>query len=530
MFDYIVVGSGAAGSVLASRLSEDPSVTVCLLEAGSADRSALIHCPAGYAGMVKLGLANWDFLTVPQPGLNGRRGYQPRGKVLGGSTSINSMIYIRGQQQDYDDWAAAGNPGWSWADVLPYFKRAEHNERGEDAWHARGGPLNVMDLMAPNRISQAFVQAAVQAGYPANPDFNAQTQEGVGLYQVMQRGGERWSAAKAYLTPVLAQRSNLQVLCDTQALRVLFEGRRASGVEVSQGGARRTLVARREVLLCAGALQSPQILQLSGVGDGAMLQGLGLQTVHHLPGVGRNLHDHIDVTQAYAAPQVKDLFGISPGGIVDVLQGLQQWRSERRGILTTNFGEAGGFIRSTPDAARPDLQFHFAPIKVIDHARKTLFGRGYVCHVCLLRPKSRGSIRPADADARTTPLIDPAFLSERDDVDRLVQGFKLMRRILQQPAMAGLGGRELKSSAVAQSDAEIEHFVRGRADTIYHPVGSCRMGADEQAVVDHRLRVHGLQGLRVVDASVMPDIVSGNTTAPTVMIAEKASEMIRADA
>jgi choline dehydrogenase-like flavoprotein len=528
MFDFVIVGSGAAGSVLAARLSEDPQTRVCLLEAGGMDRSAFIHCPAGYAGMVKLGMANWDFETVPQPGLNGRRGYQPRGKVLGGSTSINSMIYIRGQREDYDQWSAAGNPGWGWADVLPYFRRAEHNERGEDAWHARGGPLNVMDLMAPNRVSRAFVQAAVQAGYPANADFNAEVQEGVGLYQVMQRGGERCSAAKAYLTPLLGRRANLQVITDARVARVTFDGQRASGVEVMQAGVARTLQARREVLLCAGALQSPQILLLSGVGDGERLRELGLTTVHHLPGVGRQLHDHVDVTQAFAAPQIKELYGISPGGIWDVLTGLLQWRRERRGILTTNFGEAGGFIRSSPDEDRPDLQFHFAPIKVIEHARKTLLGRGYVCHVCLLRPKSRGSVTLASADARAAPLIDPAFLAERDDVDRLVHGFKLMRSILQQPALAGLGGRELRASAQAQTDAEIEQFVRGRADTIYHPVGTCRMGQGPDDVVDAQLRVHGLEGLRVVDASIMPSIVSGNTTAPTVMIAEKAADMIRA--
>ena len=530
MFDYIVVGAGAAGSALASRLSEDPAVSVCLIEAGSPDRSALIHCPAGYAAMVKTGIANWGFETVPQPGLNGRRGYQPRGKTLGGSTSINSMIYIRGQREDYEHWAAQGNPGWAWADVLPYFKRAEHNERGADAWHARGGPLNVMDLLQPNRYSSVFVQAGLQAGYPANADFNAEVQEGIGPYQVMQRGGERFSAAKAYLTPILAQRKNLQVLTDAVVSRVLFEGRRAVGVELLQGGSARTLQAQREVLLCAGALQSPQLLQLSGVGDGEALRQHGIASVHHLPGVGRHLHDHVDVTQAYDANHLKEMMGLSLGGVWDVLKGALQWHRERRGILTTNYAEAGGFIRSSPEVATPDLQFHFAPIKVVDHARKTLFGRGYVCHVCLLRPQSRGSVALASSDPRAVPLIDPAFLSERDDLDRLVQGFKLMRRMLQQPALASLGGRELPRSATAQSDAQIEQFVRGHADTIYHPVGSCRMGPGPDDVVDAQLRVHGVQGLRVVDASIMPRIVSGNTTAPTIMIAEKAAEMIRASA
>lgn len=530
MLDYIVVGGGAAGAVLAARLSEDTQTQVALLEAGPTDRSAFVHCPAGFALMARTGIANWGFETLPQPGLNGRRGYQPRGKVLGGSTSVNAMIYIRGQREDYAHWAALGNPGWGWDDVLPYFKRAEHNERGADAWHGSGGPINVMDLQAPNRVASLFVQAGAQAGYALNPDFNAADQEGVGLYQVMQRGGERCSTARAYLAPLAGQRPNLQLLTDTQVARVRFAGRRATGVEVLQGGSLRTLSARREVLLCAGALQSPQILLRSGVGDGEHLQAQGVPLVHHLPGVGRHLHDHIDVTQVYDAPGQNDLFGLSPRGIWQALQGLRQWRRERRGILTTNFGEAGAFIRSEPGVVTPDLQLHFVIGKLVDHGRKTVFGHGFSCHVCLLRPRSRGRITLAGTDPLAAPAIDPGFLSDRDDVQRLVRGFRLMRHILAQPALATLGARERAASACAQSDAEIEAFVRGHADSIYHPVGSCRMGPGLDDVVDARLRVHGVQGLRVVDASIMPRIVSGNTTAPTVMIAEKAADLIRADA
>jgi len=527
MFDYIIVGGGSAGCVLAARLSEDPATRVCLIEAGPPDKSVLIHCPAGLALLAQTGQANWAFQTVPQPGLNGRRGYQPRGKVLGGSSSVNAMIYLRGQREDYDGWAAAGNPGWGWSDVLPYFKKAEHNERGADAWHATGGPLNVMDLRSPNRFGPVFVQAAMQAGYAANPDFNGESQEGVGMYQVTHKGGERFSAAKAYLTPNLG-RKNLQVLTGAQVTRVLLEGRRAVGVELREGAATRSLRATREVLLCAGALQSPQLLMLSGVGPGAQLQRHGIPVAHDLPGVGQQLHDHVDVVQVVDAPHLKDLFGLSPSGAWRALQGIFEWRRQRSGMLTTNFAEAGGFIRSQPGEARPDLQLHFVIGKLIDHGRKTVFGHGYSCHVCLLQPKSRGSVTLASADPAAAPLIDPAFFAERDDLQRLLRGFKLMRGILQQPALAGYRGRELAASAEATSDAQIEAFIRSRADTIYHPVGSCRMGPGEPGdVVDAELRVHGVEHLRVVDAAIMPTIVSGNTNAPTIMIAEKAADMIR---
>jgi choline dehydrogenase-like flavoprotein len=530
-FDILIVGAGSAGCVLAGRLSEDPALRVGLIEAGPPDKSVLIHCPAGLALLAQTGAANWGFETVPQPGLNGRRGYQPRGKVLGGSSSVNAMIYARGHRADYDAWAAEGNPGWSFDEVLPWFKHAEHNERGADAFHGTGGPLNVADLRSDATWRERFTQAGVQAGYPRNPDFNGAEQEGFGPYQVTHRNGERFSAAKAYLTPQLS-RPNLQVLTGAQVLRVRFEGGRAVGVDVRMGGAERTLKARREVILSAGALQSPQLLMLSGVGPGAHLQALGLPVLHDLPGVGQHLHDHIDVVQVVDAPGHHDLFGLSLAGAVRAMRGIFEWRRQRTGMLTTNFGEGGAFLRSTPEEPVPDLQLHFVVGKLVDHGRKTVFGHGYSCHVCLLRPKSRGSVTLASPDPLAAPLIDPAFLSDPDDTARLVRGFKLMRHILAQPALAQYGGREVAASSAAQTDAEIEAYVRQQADTIYHPVGTCRMGPAHQAaeggsVVDAELRVHGLQGLRVVDASVMPQIVGGNTNAPTIMIAEKASELIR---
>jgi choline dehydrogenase-like flavoprotein len=527
MFDYIIVGGGSAGCVLAARLSEDPSINVALLEAGPADSSVLIHCPAGLAALAKFSLSGWDINTVAQPGLNGRQGYQPRGKVLGGSSSINAMIYTRGHRADYDHWAALGNTGWGYDDVLPYFKKAEHNERGADAFHATGGPLNVMDLRSPNRFSALFTQAAVQAGHQANPDFNAAEQEGVGLYQVTHKNGERFSAAKGYLTPNL-NRPNLQVFTSARTTRIVLEKKRAVGVEFEHQGQLKQLKCQREVLLCAGAFQSPQILMLSGVGPHQHLIDNGIATQHHLPGVGQNLHDHVDVVAVVDAPQAKELFGVSPSGAMQAIKGVFEWRKQRSGMLTTNFAEAGGFIKSQPSEVIPDLQLHFVVGKLINHGRTTTWGHGYSCHVCLLRPLSRGSVTLASNDPMALPLVDPDFLSSRDDMDRLIRGFKLMRQILGQDALAQFGGQELATSAVAQTDGQIEQFIRDHADTIYHPVGTCRMGQDDMAVVDAQLRVRGLQGLRVVDASIMPRVVGGNTNAPVVMIAEKAADLIRA--
>ena len=532
-FDHVVVGGGSAGCVLAARLSEDPGVRVCLLEAGPADTSVLIHCPAGLALLAKTGTANWAFETVPQAGFGGRRGYQPRGKTLGGSSSVNAMIYLRGAPSDYDGWAAEGNPGWAWDDVLPFFKRAEHNERGANPWHGTGGPLNVADLRSPHRFGPIFVDAGVEAGYARNPDFNGRAQEGVGLYQVTHRDGERCSAAKAYLAPALAApaRPNLTVVTGARTTRVLVEAaagrRRAVGVEAIVDGARRRFLATREVVLSAGALQSPQLLLLSGIGPGAELQAHGIPVVHDLPGVGRHLHDHVDVVQVLDAPRLTDLFGVSPRGIANLVSGVLEWRRHRKGLLTTNFAEAGGFVKSSPGRAEPDLQLHFVVGKLVDHGRTSVYGHGYSCHVCLLDPQSRGSVTLARADPLAGPRIDPAFFAVDDDLERLADGFLEMRRILAQPVLAAFGARELETSARARTRDEVRAFLRAHADTIYHPVGTCRMGRGPLDVVDAELRVRGVEGLRVVDASIMPTIVRGNTNAPTVMIAEKAAELMR---
>ncbi len=527
--DYVIVGGGSAGCVLAARLSEDPAVQVTLLEAGAPDSSVLIHCPAGLAVMARSPTSrlahNWALSTVPQPGLNGRRGYQPRGKVLGGSSSINAMIYARGVPQDYDAWAAEGNAGWGWDDVLPFFKRAEHNERGADALHGADGPLNVMDLRDPNPFSLAFVEAGVQAGYRHNTDFNGVDQEGVGLYQVTHRHGERFSAAKAYLTPNRA-RPNLRVVTGAHATRVLIESGRAVGVAYVQGGAEHTVRAGREVILSAGALLSPQLLMLSGIGPAAHLRQHGIEVRHDLPGVGEHLHDHPDVVQVWDANQAHELFGLSMRGGWRVAKAIGQWRRERRGMLTTNFAEAGGFIKSDASEPVPDLQLHFVVGKLVNHGRDTVFGHGFSCHVCVLRPRSRGSLRLASSDPLAAPLIDPAFLQDEDDTRRMVAGFRQMRELLSQPALARRGGVE--RSAAARSDAEIEAFIRQNADTIYHPVGTCRMGQGAMDVVDDHLRVRGIDALRVVDASVMPGIVGGNTNAPVIMMAEKAAALLRA--
>ncbi|HEX7964859.1 MAG TPA: choline dehydrogenase [Gammaproteobacteria bacterium] len=521
-FDYVVVGGGSAGCVLAARLSEDPAVSVCLLEAGGAGTGWGVKIPLGIMFTVPAPFINWCFKTVPQPGLNGRRGYQPRGRVLGGSSAINAMIYTRGHASDYDAW---GVPGWSYKEVLPYFRRSEGNARIHDAYHGDSGPLPVNDLYTDNPMDKVFLEAARQAGHVENPDFNGATQEGVGLYQVTQQNGERWSVARTYLHPVMS-RPNLTVLNHAHARRVLFTGKRATGVEYQRRGKRESLQARREVILSAGAFQSPQLLLLSGIGDSKQLQEFGLPVVQHLPEVGENLQDHLDFTLIHRSSSL-DLLGGSPRGVLKLIRQVFRFRRERRGMLTTNVAEAGGFLKSDPKLPAPDIQLHFCTAVVHNHGRTLAhLLHGYSLHACVLRPKSRGRVTLASADPLAAPLIDPKFLSAPQDMAVLVKGFKLARAILGAPAFAPYRKGELFTAKV-QTDAEIEAAIRVRADTIYHPAGTCRMGTDTGAVVDPELRVNGVQNLRVVDASIMPVLIAGNTNAPTVMIAEKAADFIR---
>ena len=524
MFDYIVVGSGSGGSVVASRLTEDPNIKVCLLEAGKPDKSILIHAPIGVAALLPRKFYNWGFDTVPQPHLKGRKGYQPRGKTLGGSSSINAMLYIRGHRSDYDGWAELGNTGWGWDDVLPYFKKSENNERGDDDLHGSGGPLNVADLRSNMPICEVFADAAMQVQLPKTNDFNGPEQEGVGPYQATQKNGERWSAAKGYLTPNL-DRPNLTVITEAHATKILLDGKRATGIAYSQKGKISEIKAAREVILCGGAFASPQLLLLSGIGPAEELKGYGIDVAHDLKGVGKNLQDHIDYVSAYKSSS-RDTMGISLGGGIDLFKGISEWRKKRTGIISSPLAEYGAFLKTDPSLSRPDIQLHFVIGPLDDHARKTHLGHGYSCHVCVLRPESRGYVGLNSKDPLAAPLIDPNFLAEQTDLDTLVKGVRQMQKILDAPAFDSYRGKPLYPVDFNSEDSIID-AIRSRADTVYHPVGTCKMGTDDMAVVDPELRVRGITGLRIADAAVMPTLIGGNTNAPTVMIGEKAADMIK---
>lgn len=469
---------------------------------------------------------NWRFETVPQAGLNGRRGYQPRGRGLGGSSAINAMLYVRGHPGDYDEWEALGCTGWGWDEVLPVFKRAESNVRGADAWHGDAGPLHVSDQDYAHEGSLAFIDACGQLQIPHNPDFNGARQEGAGLFQVTQKGGERWSAARAYLDSARA-RGNLRTITDATVERVLFEEGRAWGVAYRVGNETRTIRARRGVVLAGGVFGTPQLLMLSGIGPARHLAEHRIQPRFDRPAVGSDLQDHLDYTAAFET-EGSLFLGKSLAGSMKALGGMWRWFRSRTGAMTTPYAEAGAFVRSALGVDRPDLQLHFLIAIVEDHGRTSVPGHGFSCHACVLRPHSRGTVRLASPDARAAPLIDPQFLSDRRDVDLLMQGVRMMYRVLDQEPIARYRGRD-RYPIDLDDDVALEALIRARSDTIYHPVGTARMGADEDAVCDPRLRVRGVDGLWIADASVMPRLIGGNTNAPSIMIGERCADFIRAD-
>jgi len=522
-YDYVIVGGGSAGCVLANRLSANPANRVLLLEAGPSDWHPLLHMPAGIARLSHNRRLNWSYFTEPEPALNGRRLWWPRGKTLGGSSSINAMCYIRGAAADYDSWAAAcGDPRWSWEQVLPWFLHSEDNSRGASALHGVGGPLGVSDLRHHNVLSAALVEAAASAGYGRNDDFNGERQAGFGLYQVTQRRGARCSTAAAFLKPV-RQRANLQVRTHALVERVLLDHGRAVGVQLRQRQRAAERIEAGEVILAGGAINSPHLLMLSGLGPADHLREHGIAVLADLPDVGAHLQDHLDVSTLDRSTQK-----VSYDHLNELAAGLR-WLRHRDGPGSSNIAEAGGFVRSRlADDERCDLQFHFIPALLDDHGRHRLPGYGYTMHACYLHPRSRGRLRLKSADPARPIMIHANYLGDPEghDLQRMIEAARLSREIFDQPAFAAYRGGPVFPEHALRTDAEYADFIRRKAETVYHPVGSCRMGKDDRAVVDSELRVRGVQGLRVVDASVMPSLPSGNTNAPTIMIAERASSLL----
>ncbi|MDE2395781.1 MAG: GMC family oxidoreductase N-terminal domain-containing protein [Burkholderiales bacterium] len=554
-FDYIVVGAGSAGAVLAGRLSEDPATRVLLLEAGPPDTSFWIHLPIGYGKTMWSPAVNWRFETDPDPNMNGRRIYWPRGKTLGGSSSINGLIYIRGQREDYDHWAALGNEGWSFDEVLPFFRKSERNQRGADAFHGGNGPLAVSDIGDRNELIEAFIAGAGERGVPRTEDFNGAAQEGAGYYQLTTERGWRCSTAKAYLKPARG-RANLRIETDAFAAGLLMEGRRAVGVRWRQGGQMREARARAEVLLAAGSIQSPQLLQLSGIGPAALLREHGIPVVHELAGVGENLQDHLQIRLIFECTKPITTNDALNSWIGQARLGLQ-WLLHRSGPLAVGINQGGCFMRALPEdgpqtrrfasgpprghespgkagstheAKRPDIQFHVATLSADMAGGKVHPFSGFTMSVCQLRPESRGRIAIRSTDPFEPPSMQPNYLATDLDRRTAVAAVKAARAIAAAPAMRPYVKREVKPGPDTADDAALLEFCRNNGATIFHPSGTCSMGRDAMAVLDARLRVHGIQGLRVVDCSAMPTLVSGNTNAPAVMMAEKAVQMIREDA
>ncbi|MGJ8674634.1 MAG: GMC family oxidoreductase [Pseudoalteromonas sp.] len=527
-FDIIIVGAGSAGAVLANRLSENPKLSVCLLEAGGKDTHPAIHIPFGLSFLSSIKSVTWGFETHKEPNLNGRELFWPRGKTLGGSSSINAMCYIRGAAQNYNDWAESGLTGWSWNDVLPYFKKSEDNTRGASEFHAIGGSQTVSDLKHVNTLSNDFITSSVANGLAESQDFNGESQEGVGLYQVTQRNGSRCSTAKGFLSDEIQARPNLHIMTNVEVKRVTLDNNIATGIEIFSNNTKQYLYAKKRVILSAGAIGSPQILMQSGIGNEEHLKSLDIDVKAHLPGVGQNLQDHLDGTILFKTKDTRS-YGLSMSALLkNAAEPINYWLN-KEGMFTSNIAEGGAFFKSDPEMLLPDLQLHFLPALLVDHGRSKPWGHGFTIHFCNLYPKSRGEILLKKVDGEISADIRPNYLSHEDDIKPLVAGFKWCRKISNTSPL-GDGAREWIPGEDVQSDDEIIDYLRGNAETVYHPVGTCKMGADgdELAVVDTNLNVKGMTNLMVVDASVMPNIIGGNTNAPTIMIAEKAADLLKA--
>jgi len=519
MYDYIIIGAGSAGCVLANRLSEDPKVKVLLLEAGGRDTRKEIHIPLAFSKLFK-SPCDWAYYTEPEAQLCNRSLYWPRGKVLGGSSSINAMIYIRGNRADYDQWRDQGNPGWSYADVLPYFKKSENQEHGASEYHGASGQLRVSDLRTVNPLSDAFVEAGQEAGFKRNPDFNGESQDGFGFYQVTQSNGKRHSAAAAFLRPAMS-RPNLTVRPDAHVFGIYFEGKRAAIVSFQQGGGSAQERAEREIIICAGAIGSPQMLMLSGVGPAAHLRDLNIPVVCDLPGVGKNLQDHPCTGVVFECAKPVSLAS------AESFSNLVRYLCFKKGPLTSNVAEAGAFIKTSPRCQVPDLQYHFGAGYFVEHGFQTFDGHAFAFGATLLHPYSRGDIRLRSSNPLDAPSIRANYFADSRDMDVMLEGVKLSRTLAATKAFAHYCGRELHPGPEAKDDSDLRAHIAKFTETLYHPAGTCKMGRDAAAVVDSELRVHGVEGLRVVDASIMPTVVGGNTNAPTIMIAEKAADLIK---